>query len=127
MINQKKGAFTLIELLVVIIILGIIAVLVIPTIDKYLQNSYNRAAMVLERSVQEATELYMANNSSLYPELNNPDSEIFINLQVLVDKGYFKAPIKNPLTHENLTLTEQIKITVIQKGIIEVEFNLATP
>ena len=41
--KKKKGAFTLIELLAVIIILGVIMIIAIPSVTKYISNSRKNA------------------------------------------------------------------------------------
>lgn len=68
-----RAGFTLVELLVVVIIIGILAALLIPTINAA-RNSARRATIALEMSqLESALEQYKDKNGSDYPpDFSNP-------------------------------------------------------
>ncbi|MGA9048313.1 MAG: prepilin-type N-terminal cleavage/methylation domain-containing protein [Dehalococcoidia bacterium] len=64
--SAEKG-FTLIELLVVISILGVLAVVVILNITKYIGAGLNETAATELQNVQTAVSAYMFDNSGAIP------------------------------------------------------------
>lgn len=72
--HKGQEGFTLIELLVVVMILGILAIAVIPNVSRLMQTSAVVAANTEARSVQTAVSAYMADNTlSSYGEDVTPD------------------------------------------------------
>jgi len=118
---MKKG-FTIIELMAVIIIIAIIMMIVVINVNNNINKSKNKTYDILVNSIEKATENYITDNSDLYSNINTPGVVIYVTLQELVDAGYLEEPIKNPLTNENIILTSQVEITVIDVGNIDIEF-----
>lgn len=61
--NKQKG-FTLVELLAVLILLGLIIVIAIPTINKSLESSKEKARKTQEGIIINAAKSYAAENAS---------------------------------------------------------------
>ncbi|MHB8084762.1 MAG: type II secretion system protein [Dehalococcoidia bacterium] len=75
--STEKG-FTLIELLVVISILGVLAVVVILNITRYIGAGLNETAATELNNVQTAVSAYMFDNSGAAPANTNALSPYFL-------------------------------------------------
>lgn len=89
--NKKNKAFTLVELLVTIIILGIILVIAIPSINKYIENSKNKAFFISVSNIVNAIKNSNAldNNEYCiysYKDDTNNQTENINSMYVLVHK-----------------------------------------
>ncbi len=93
----KKG-FTLVELLAVIIILGIIALITFPIVDKSIENSKQAA---LERSIDSILEA--AHNYSTQNSLGYSTEENVIFLNELKSSGFLEIETINPVTNKEMT------------------------
>lgn len=104
---MNKKAFTLIELLAVIVVLGVIALLIFPNVDKTInetkEKSYARQISILEQAAKK----YMKDNLN---EL--PTDSCCVTIETLINSGYISAKDKdstgnyvviNPITNEPLT------------------------
>ena len=93
---MKKG-FTLVELIGVIIILGVIALITFPIIDKSIKNSKQQALDRTIDSIEEAAYRYSIENDIGY-------STEYKTLQLsdLISKGFLKENITNPVTDEQM-------------------------
>ena len=92
---MKKKGFTLIELLAVILILGIIALIAIPTINNILQESrlgaFNTTASELGKAAEKACQLEMMKNTSITTLYTLIDGEFDHQLDIkgkMPDNGY---------------------------------------
>ncbi len=65
MVILKKQGFTLIELLAVVIILGVIAVIAVPTIKGVIKNSTKEAFIVDVKNVIKAVDFYMLDDEDV--------------------------------------------------------------
>ena len=102
--NSKTGggqlltnAFTLVELLGVIIILGVIALITYPIIDKSIKNSKQQALDRTIDSIEEAAYKYSVENDiGYFTEYKT------LQLSDLVSKGFLRENITNPVTNEQM-------------------------
>ena len=92
-----KKAFTLVELLGVIIILGVLALIVFPIIDKSIKQSKEKALQATIASIEDA-----ANKYSVEHDLGYSTSYQKMNLSELVNSGYLKDDLINPVTNSKL-------------------------
>ena len=93
---MKKG-FTLVELMAVIIILGILALITYPIIDKSIKQSKEKA---LDRTIASVIEA--AFNYSIDNDLGYEKDYQILELSVLKDNGFLKQSIINPVTNNEL-------------------------
>jgi len=74
--NKSRAAFTLIEMLIVIMILGILAMVIIPQISTSTDDAKLSTLKTNLSSMRNAVELYYAQHNSAYPgagsTTNNP-------------------------------------------------------
>ena len=90
---NKKG-FTLVELLAVIVILSIILVIAVPSVNRYIKQSKEKAYKVQISELLDAVESYANMNNEILPE--NDDEVIKITLGQLKIEGIVKNDTKNP-------------------------------
>ena len=80
-INRKK-AFTLMELMVVIIILGLLASFVLPSLTGKSEEAKEKVVCIQMKSISQALKMYKIDNST-YPSTSE-------GLQLLLTKKYFE-------------------------------------
>lgn len=97
---MKKG-FTLVEILAVITILGVLMVLVIPSVIKTMDSSKQKAYDLVMMTFETATQEYVSDNRNNIAELRVIGTYYDITLQTLGDGGYIDLPVVNPKTNEN--------------------------
>ena len=95
--KENIFGFTLVELLGVIIILGVIALITYPIIDKSIKNSKEESLKQVISSIEEAAYNYSVENDLGYDEEQNK-----IELTELIKKGYLNLNIINPVTNETM-------------------------
>lgn len=102
-INKKlKKGFSLMELMVVIIILGLLASFVLPSLTGKSEDAKEKIVCVQMKSIAQALKMYKIDNSSY------PTTEEGLNL--LVEKKYFednKLPKDSWGSNYIYTLTEE--------------------
>ena len=95
---MKKG-FTLVELITVIIVLGLIATIVVPTVGRQINFSENKAYEVVVNSIEEAARRYGTSNM-----LGYPTTEQVLELSTLFNAGLLKEDdLINPKTEQKMT------------------------
>lgn len=107
---NKKG-FTLIELLMVIALIGILSLVLVPNVIALLNKNNVKSCESLKNNIISSAKIYVTNNKY---ELgfDCPVTTKEITLQALVDSGNLTEPIKNPVTKEVLSLTDnKVEVT----------------
>jgi type IV pilus assembly protein PilA len=101
---MNKG-FTLIEMIAVVIIVGLISLVSVPPIVNQLVNKKQEINGVTEQLIYDAAELYIEDNNIVVVNYE------CISLDKLVTNGYLKAPIKDAVSGEEISLTKYVKAT----------------
>lgn len=93
---MKKG-FTLIEMLAVIVILSILAVIIVPTVQRGLDSNYDDVLEIQKKNIIKAAKDWSLEHLDSLP-INNGDTTT-ISLREL-KKGYLNLNVKNPETNK---------------------------
>ena len=93
---MKKG-FTLVELLGVIIVLGVIALITFPIIDKSIKSSKEKALNQIINNIENAAYEYSISNDIGYQTYYKS-----LALDTLISAGILKDNIINPVTNSNM-------------------------
>lgn len=105
---KQKNAFTMVELLGVITLLGLIALLVIPVIDKTLKEGKEEMYQQQLNTILAAAKNWGTDNLFSLPD----DGEtLTITLGELKSAGYVDKNIKNPKTGDPMSDSLTVKIT----------------
>ncbi|HHW69033.1 MAG TPA: DUF5011 domain-containing protein [Tenericutes bacterium] len=111
--NNKKG-FTLPELMGVIVILGVLALILFPIIDKTLKESNDEVYKIQIKNIELGAMNFVSENIFNVPQ---KEGEIlYLSLGQLKDSGHIDKNITNPKT--NLLFSDEtlIKVTKIKNG-----------
>lgn len=122
MMKLNYKGFTLVELLAVIAIMGMLAVIMVPTISGVIEENKENSKKNLENSIKSSARAYISdnryeirldnqscNNNITKREIVSINNEIIteskITVKLLVDKGYLKSNsgnIINPETNKSI-------------------------
>lgn len=105
---KRKNGFTLAELLGVITILGLLALLIVPAIDKTLQDSNKTLYQAQIESIKDGAKDWSSDHLN---ELPVNGGSITVTLSDLIAGGYVSSDIKNPITDEYFPSSLTVKIT----------------
>lgn len=105
---MKKNAFTLAELLGVITLLGLLALIVLPIVDKNLKEGKEEIYQSQIKSIETAAKMWGTDHVE---ELPNAQEEKTITLEQLQQDGYLKENMENPKTGKPFDKNMKIKIT----------------
>lgn len=93
---MKKKGFTLIELMGVIMILGVIALIAIPVVDRQLKESKKDLSQTQKENIKDAAKMWAAKNIYNLPESG---ASCYIKYSDLTSGGYLKEELKDPNTN----------------------------
>lgn len=103
---MKNKGFTLMELLAVLVLLAVLALMIFPAVEKYLNQSREESNQVETSNIIAATKNWEADNTSKIPD----NGETYtLTLGELIDGGYIEDVI-NHKTDEKLSRETKIII-----------------
>lgn len=102
---MKKG-FTLIELLVVIVIIGLISLIVYPSVLKIINDNKDAAYKIQVETIIKAAKEWGVEHAAKLPD---PDRKCIISVQKLYDDGYLDYDENNSLTNGGYILISYSK------------------
>lgn len=98
---MKKNAFTLIELICVIAILGLIALIAVPTVNSAIQSARENAYDEQIAIITDTARTYMTKNSMYLPDQSG-DRPACVSVNSLITSGLLSNnDIKNPKYRQN--------------------------
>jgi prepilin-type N-terminal cleavage/methylation domain-containing protein len=107
-IRNTRYAFTLVELLIVVAILGILAAMILPTLQGHIQQAKESAAKDDLRILRNAIGLYAAQHNDIPPGYFNDDTSkpplyAFMAYQLATAGHYLSEFPKNPFNNKHIT------------------------
>lgn len=108
---MKKNGFTLAELLGVIVVLSLIALVVLPAVDKSLKESKETMYQTQINTIKEAAKTWASDHVEELPSTEN--GNITVTLGELKTGGYVENDIKNPKTKALFPDTMVVRISYI--------------
>ena len=109
---MKKKGFTLVELLAVIFILSLILVIAVPSVNRYIKQSKEKAYNTQISTIIEAAQAYASANSGLLPR--KEEFVVKITLGQLKSSGLIKEEVKNP--NDDKYFDDALTIEIKKKG-----------
>lgn len=123
--KKKNKGFTMVELLAVITIMGLLAMVAIPAVTKYLIKSRTTSLDTMVKSTYEAAENYVMNNNII---VRSGDPAYVIPVQTLVDEQYLEALVDPAGNTERCDTNANSKVEVTydtaSAGIINYKFKV---
>lgn len=105
---MKRG-FTLVELLGIITVLGIIAVIVTPVIQRTLEQNEDTIYKTLVKQIEGNAKDYLAINTNKLPQ--NEGDTVLIKIGDIKKEGIIQINIKNPKTNNIISNESYVKVT----------------
>ena len=105
---KNRRGFTLIELLAVIIILGLIAILIFPAIEKTIDGAKSDLYDTQIKGIIDGAKSWVADNSRFLPE--NDGEELVVSLGELKMGAYVEIDMMNPKTDKMFDTATKVKI-----------------
>ena len=114
---MKKG-FTLAEILGVIVIIGLLLILIVPTVLNRISTSGDDAKKTENEFIFNAADLHIRENPDDFPP--GKSGRYCILISTLIDEGKLVKPVKDVVTGEDLS-NKSVLVTIYSAGTTEYE------
>lgn len=109
---MKRKGFTLVEILAVITLIGVLALIAIPTVDAIIKSSKERAYADQKKVIISAARDWAAANIMTLPEVEGEST--YITLGDLKLGGYIEVEVINPINE--LCISNDTEIVITRKN-----------
>lgn len=100
---MKKG-FTLVELLAVITVLGILAVISVPVVNKQINESKEKTYKNQINTIINAAKRWGFDNDNLLSPIENTTDKVYVSIERIQKDGYLTSgDVIDPRTEKELT------------------------
>ena len=110
---MKKNGFTLVELLAVIIILGLLSLIVVPTVTNSIKNYRNELYEVQKSNIEDAARVWASDNLEQLPTQSGETKKL--TLKFLQDEGLVEEDIKDPRNKKKFDV-DSTTVTITKNG-----------
>lgn len=108
---NNKG-FTLLEVILVVAILGVITLIIVPSVSSLLNKNKSEQYENLKKSIISAAKMYVSDNRyDLGINCTNNIYQFTIELNKLVDAGDLSNPVIDPRDKSEIELSNVVNIT----------------
>lgn len=106
---MKNKGFTLVELLAILVILGLLAVIITPVVQKTLSANKEKVYEIIVEQIKDYTRDYLTKNTSVLPD-DEGDANIikFIDLK---KEGLLQINVVNPITGNIISNESFVRVT----------------
>lgn len=106
---MKNKGFTLVELLAILVILGVVATIITPVIQKSLKANKEKVYDILVDQIKDYTKDYLAKNTDELPDIEGETNSIkFIDLK---KEGLLQINVVNPINDNIISDESVVKVT----------------
>ena len=106
---MKNKGFTLVELLAIIVILGVVATIITPVVQKSLKANKEKVYEILVDQIKDYTKDYLTKNTNQLPDNDGEVSTIkFIDLK---KEGLLQINVVNPVNDNIISNESVVKVT----------------
>lgn len=114
--DKNKKGFTLVEILGVMVLLGLIALIIIPLVDKHIVEAREKAYQTQINNIILGAKSWAVDNplSEFLPTDEGDIEEI--TLGDLMEEGYVEYDIVNPKTKKKFSRESTIEIQKVKNG-----------
>ncbi len=117
-LSKKRKGFTLAEILGVIVIIGLLLILVVPTVLNRINSSKGEAEETGIQIIYDATDQYIREHPKDYPP--GKSGRYCIPIQSLIDDGKLAAPVVDVTTGEDIS-HRSVMVTIYTAGTSDYE------
>ena len=117
--KKKNKGFTMVELLAVITIIGLLAVVAVPAVTKYVIKGRNQSYETMFKSTYEAAENYMMDETGLI----NIGATTTIEISKLVNQQYLES-LSDPGSKNNSSCESNPESRVVVKRLANTDGGL---
>ena len=114
--DKNKKGFTLVEILGVMVLLGLIALIIIPLVDKHIVEAREKAYQTQINNIILGAKSWAVDNPLSLPIEEGEKNIEEITLGDLMDEGYVEYDIVNPKTKKKFLRESTIKIQKVENG-----------
>lgn len=112
--KNNKG-FTLMEMIAVIGIISLMALIVLPSVINQLAKKKTELGDATKKLIYTAADLYFSDQINTYPK-EIGGKNYCVSLEILVNEGYLKKPLKDLENGKEIKLNRLVKTTVNNYG-----------